>query len=83
DTTAQVSDQVFDARLKLIMRNFIYGSREMPNQLQDLILWIDLQGLEVLRPEVDLSRFDAAPLIAFIAAKETNYGTEKDGRIPC
>ncbi|MEM5478141.1 transposase, partial [Pacificibacter sp. AS14] len=25
---------------------------------------------------VDLSRFDAAPLIAFIAAKETNYGNE-------
>ncbi|WP_298976861.1 relaxase/mobilization nuclease domain-containing protein, partial [uncultured Roseobacter sp.] len=25
---------------------------------------------------LDLSRFDAAPLIAFIAAKETNYGTE-------
>ncbi|MEM7602955.1 MAG: UvrD-helicase domain-containing protein [Verrucomicrobiota bacterium] len=31
---------------------------------------------------VDLSRFDAAPLIAFIATKETNYGTETDGRIP-
>ena len=31
---------------------------------------------------VDLSRFDAAPLIAFIAAKETNYGTETNGRIP-
>ncbi|SHH71630.1 hypothetical protein SAMN04488044_3074, partial [Cognatishimia maritima] len=31
---------------------------------------------------VDLSRFDAAPLIAFTAAKETNYGTETDGRIP-
>ncbi|MEO0700890.1 MAG: hypothetical protein AAFY80_02005 [Pseudomonadota bacterium] len=31
---------------------------------------------------MDLSRFDAAPLIAFIAAKETNYGNETDGRIP-
>jgi Arm DNA-binding domain/Phage integrase central domain len=31
---------------------------------------------------LDLSRFDAAPLIAFIAAKETSYGTETDGRIP-
>ncbi|WP_272010402.1 hypothetical protein [Roseovarius sp. ZX-A-9] len=31
---------------------------------------------------MDLSRFDAAPLIAFIAARETNYGTETDGRIP-
>ncbi|UWQ53037.1 hypothetical protein [Leisingera caerulea] len=31
---------------------------------------------------MDVSRFDAAPLIAFIAAKETNYGTETDRRIP-
>jgi len=31
---------------------------------------------------LDLSRFDAAPLIAFTATKETNYGTETDGRIP-
>jgi hypothetical protein len=28
---------------------------------------------------VDLSRFDAAPLIAFTATKETDYGTETDG----
>ena len=28
---------------------------------------------------LDLSRFDAAPLIAFTAAKETNYGAETDG----
>ena len=34
DTTAQVSNEVFDARLKLIMRNFVHGSREMPNQLK-------------------------------------------------
>jgi hypothetical protein len=31
---------------------------------------------------VDLSRFDAAPLIAFTAIKETDYGTWKNGRIP-
>lgn len=31
---------------------------------------------------LDLSRFDAATLIAFIAAKETNYGNETNGRIP-
>jgi hypothetical protein len=30
---------------------------------------------------LDLSRFDAAPLIAFTAKKETDYGTETDGRI--
>ncbi len=28
---------------------------------------------------LDLSRFDAAPLIAFTAPKETEYGTETDG----
>ena len=32
--------------------------------------------------DLDLSRFDAAPLIAFTATKETDYGTETDGRIP-
>jgi len=31
---------------------------------------------------LDLSRLDAAPLIAFTATKETDYGTETDGRIP-
>ncbi|WP_321831687.1 hypothetical protein [Thalassovita sp.] len=31
---------------------------------------------------LDVSRFDAAPLIAFTAAKETDYGIETDGRIP-
>ena len=32
--------------------------------------------------EVDLSRFDTAPLIAFTVAKETDYWVETDGRIP-
>lgn len=31
---------------------------------------------------MDLPRLDAAPLIAFIVTKETDYGTEADGRIP-
>jgi transposase len=31
--------------------------------------------------QMDLSRFDAAPLIAFIATKETDYGTEANRRI--
>ena len=31
---------------------------------------------------MDLSRFDAAPLIAFSATKEIDYGTETEGRIP-
>ncbi len=41
---------------------------------------IDLMAAE--SPKVDVSRFDAAPLIAFTATKETDYGTETDGRIP-
>jgi len=35
--------------------------------------------VEEVRDDMDLSRFDAAPLIAFIATKETDYGTETDG----
>ena len=31
--------------------------------------------------KVDLSRFDSAPLIAFTATKETDYGTETNRRI--
>ncbi|UWQ30733.1 hypothetical protein K3557_09465 [Leisingera sp. M523] len=31
---------------------------------------------------VELQRFDAAPLTAFTATKETDCGAEKDGRIP-
>jgi hypothetical protein len=31
---------------------------------------------------VEVSRFDAAPLIAFIAAKETNYGIITDNGSP-
>ncbi len=32
---------------------------------------------------VVVSRFDAAPFIAFIATKEMNYGPETDGRVSC
>jgi hypothetical protein len=32
-----------------------------------------------LGAKLDLSRFDAAPLIAFTATKEIDYGTETDG----
>jgi hypothetical protein len=35
-----------------------------------------------LKGRLDLSRFDAAPLIAFTAPKKTYYGTETYGRIP-
>lgn len=31
---------------------------------------------------LDVSRFDASPLIALVATKETNYGNETNGGIP-
>ena len=34
---------------------------------------------ELRNEAMDLSRFDAAPLIAFTATKETNYGHRKNG----
>gem|GEM_PF-2655311 len=34
-------------------------------------------------PLLELSRFDAAPLIAFIAAKETDYGTTNSAKMRC
>lgn len=34
------------------------------------------------RDDLDLSQYDAAPLMAFTATKEMDYGTETDGRIP-
>ena len=40
-------------------------------------LMLDKQVLEEVI--MDVSRFDAAPLIAFTATKETNYGAETDG----
>ena len=41
-----------------------------------------LSSAVLTRAILDMSRFDATPLIAFIAAKETDYGNETDGRIP-
>ncbi|MEO9515695.1 MAG: hypothetical protein ABJG55_08205, partial [Paracoccaceae bacterium] len=46
------------------------------------MLTISANHTDSHRPQrLDLSRFDAAPLIAFTATKETDYGTETDGRI--
>ena len=39
------------------------------------------QNSAIRQHNVDLSRFDAAPLIAFTATKETDYGTETNRRI--
>ena len=45
--------------------------------------WEDhLARFNAIIQALDLSRFDAAPLIAFTATKEIDYGTETDGRIP-
>ena len=45
--------------------------------------WEDhLARLNAIIQALDLSRFDAAPLIAFTVTKEIEYGTETDGRIP-
>jgi hypothetical protein len=38
-------------------------------------------ALTTAKAPMDLSRFDAAPLIAFTATKETDYGTETNRRI--
>ena len=48
----------------------------MPEHAKDKLLEVWFQD------KVDLSRFDAAPLIAFTVTKETDYGTETDGGIP-
>jgi len=40
------------------------------------------RGANATSRDLDLSGFYAAPLIAFTAAKETDSGTETDGRIP-
>jgi hypothetical protein len=48
------------------------------SDLSDLNDFVDGVGAPTYRHRnvpLDLSRFDAAPLIAFTATKETNYGT--------
>ena len=62
------------------MGNQMVGSINLTEQFVELVPIVspDTQ----VRDNLDLSRFDAAPLIAFIAAKETNYGNETDERIP-
>ncbi|GLQ28805.1 hypothetical protein [Sulfitobacter pacificus] len=43
------------------------------------IISTTLSRYYLVRERLDLSRFDAAPLIAFIATKEMNYGNETNG----
>jgi len=43
---------------------------------QQIIRIVQAKGRKDRNVMLDLSRFDAAPLIASTATKETNYGTE-------
>ena len=56
------------------------AARKRDRSTQPLIAQeADSAALVLLTSTLDLSRFDAAPLIAFTATKEMNYGTETDG----
>ncbi|NUH64891.1 hypothetical protein HTT03_06205 [Sulfitobacter sp. S0837] len=60
-----------------------YGAStaETENSLRSYVLgFLEVDATPIR--DLDLSQFDAAPLIAFTATKEMNYGTETDGRIP-
>ena len=46
-----------------------------------LNLSLDTPRINSIVKLMDLSRFDAAPLIAFTATKETDYGTATNRRI--
>ncbi|EAP82446.1 hypothetical protein EE36_00195 [Sulfitobacter sp. EE-36] len=48
---------------------------EVENANLNKLLAEQMMDVSTLK-EMDLSRFDAAPLIASTATKETNYGTE-------
>ena len=54
--------------------------RRLKTKTSDRVIPLSRRAQELLR--LDLSRFDAAPLIAFTVTKETDYGTETDGGIP-
>lgn len=47
DTTAQVSDPVCHARLKIAVRNSGIGDREFPTAIQDMLLRLYLSGTEI------------------------------------
>ena len=59
-----------------------YGKREETFSLRtkdkvEALIRVKVEAVRV--DKLDLSRFDAAPLIAFIATKEMNYGNETNG----
>jgi hypothetical protein len=59
-------------------------SREIIDQLtiRKVVRKISASRLVEVELDMDLSRFDAAPLIAFTVTKETDYWAEMDGGIP-
>ncbi|AUQ68348.1 putative insertion sequence ATP binding protein (plasmid) [Phaeobacter inhibens] len=59
-------------------RGRFFNAVDLVNKL-DVEARADRQGRTA---DLGPSRFSAAPLITFIAAKETSYGSETDGRIP-
>jgi hypothetical protein len=80
--------QAIDVPICGVLRAFldlgIFGCCELTlKAVQKPIQNIKLPFIKMYRcmrlPEVDLSRFDAAPLIALTATKEIDYGTETDG----
>ncbi len=56
-----------------------YEGEHRKRQIEIAVQLFEAMGIK--REDVDLSRFDSAPLIAFTATKETDYGTETNRRI--
>ncbi|WP_339822044.1 hypothetical protein [Sulfitobacter dubius] len=79
--------EAFDEFNETVVRDDIDGPPTIRNSIRpSSFLNVDDLGFgpgffRILPNTLDLSRFDAAPLIAFTAPKETDYGTEADGRI--
>ena len=55
-----------------------YAPDFTPYSKAEVLAYLDT-GWGISNVEVDLSRYDAALLIAFTAKKEIDYGTETDG----
>ncbi|WP_282078814.1 hypothetical protein [Epibacterium ulvae] len=69
-------DEPFRSHIHMARHGFGKGEyKYFSYPLPDLVTTLR----EKIYPKVDLSRFDAAPLIAFNATKETNYGNETHG----
>ena len=54
-------------------------ARHKRSYLSADMIFDPLHFLPLIEQKVDLSRFGSAPLIAYSATKEMNYGTNTDG----